>query len=69
MKDEGKKTESGDGVELGVMCVAAQAYQVISSLVLYDKTFSVSEHERALDYFGQIANGDAKPKDKFLPWG
>ena len=52
----------------GAMTVAAQAYQVIRTLIL-DTAHTTPEHERALDYFSAIANGDRKPEDGFLPWG
>ena len=50
--------------------VAAQAYQVIGALAETENVFNHPEVQRALDYFGDIANGepDRRGAGEILPW-
>lgn len=49
--------------------VAAEAYQVIGALAVSAGLFDRPEVQKALDYFGDIANGDKPTRAKdILPW-
>lgn len=51
--------------------LAAEAYQVIGALASYAGMFEQDDVGRALDYFGDRANGEAgkRAKGGILPWG
>ena len=61
------------GVEIApsdqTQIVAAEAYQVIGALAHAAGLFDTPEVTKALDYFGDIANGDKPTRAKeILPW-
>jgi len=53
------------------ICIAAQAYQIIWALAGTCGLFWHPEVTRALDYFGDIANGEPgkRTSGEILPWG
>jgi hypothetical protein len=49
--------------------VAAEAYQIIGALACQTETFDKLGVQKALDYFGDIANGYPPTRvEEILPW-
>lgn len=62
--------ETGEATRT-VARIAAEAYQVVGALASQAGLFEDDAVERALDYFGDIANGEpgARGVTEILPWG